>query len=532
MSEILLLKELSRYRIGTFADAIYRNALLKAEKPAFQYQQQSLSFAEYNSRVNRLVHALHRLGLKKDDVIGILSWNCLDYAVLYGAAMKGGFIASPFNPRLKADELNYVINYSGATILFVGQELIGITDSLRSNLSKVKHYISLEKAASGMHFMDDLLASSPGEEPGVDVAEVDPVVLIYTTGSTGVPRGAVHSQRSLVDDTITLLLDTGIRPGEKHVQVTPLFHIGGFTWFRAFLFIGGCNIIFKSFNPDMTLRTVQEQKVNYINLVPTQVIAMLQLPDIKQYDLSSLKTIWYGGSPIPSKVLKEAIRSLGTILAQGYGQSESGPAITHLSMEDHDILDKPEREYILMSAGQPDIGVHVRIVDETGQDVKPGVQGEIIVSSLHNMAEYWRKPEDTKACIINGWLYTGDIGYYDERGYIYITDRKKDLIKTGGEDVFPREVEELLYQHPAVMEAVVFGVPDPYWVERVHAMVVLKKGRSCSADDLIAFCKARIAGYKVPKSIEFVNAFSRNPAGRILKRELRDKYWSGLPRKV
>jgi long-chain acyl-CoA synthetase len=532
MSDMRLLKELSRYRIGTFADVIYRNALLKADQVAFQYQGQSISFSSYNSRINKVVNSLHQLGLKKGAVLGILAWNCLEYPVLYGAAMKGGFIASPFNPRLKADELNYVINYSDASVLFVGPELTELASTLKPNLPQVKHFISLEKAVHGMSFYDDILDSNTAAEPDVQVEESDPVVLIYTSGSTGVPRGALHSQRSLVDDTVALLLDTGIRPGDRHVQVTPLFHIGGFTWFRAFLYIGGCNIILKFFDPALMLQTIQEQKATYINMVPTQLIAMLGLPDIHQYDLSSLKTIWYGGSPVPSKVLKKAIQTLGPILAQGYGQSESGPAITHMSMEDHDILNKPEQEHVLMSAGQPDTGVHVRIVDEAGEDVRSGVQGEIIVSSSHNMLEYWRKPEDTKACLVNGWLYTGDIGYYDEQGYVYITDRKKDMIKTGGEDVFPREVEELLYQHPAVFEAVVFGVPDPYWVERVHAVVVTKKGKSCTAEDLIAFCKARIAGYKVPKSIEFAVALSKNPAGKVLKRDLRDKYWAGLPRKV
>jgi long-chain acyl-CoA synthetase len=475
---------------------------------------------------------LNGMGLKKGDVLGFLSWNCLEYAILYGAALKGGFIASPFNPRQKSDELNYVINYSDAVALFVGPELAEIAGSLKGNLPKVKHFISLEKSAPDMSFLDDLLASSSASEPDIQVFESDPAVLIYIGGPTGAPRGALHSQGSLVNDTVALLLDTGVRPGDRHVQLTPLFHTGGFTWFRAFLYIGGCNIIQKFFDPAIMLQTIQEQKATHINLVPTQVIAVLGLPDIDKYDLSSLKTIWYGGSPIPSKVLKNAIRVLGPILAQGYGQSESGPAIAHLSMEDHDILDKPAREYLLMSAGQPDIGVHTRIVNEVGEDVSPGVQGELIVSSAHNMLEYWHKPEDTKACLINGWLYTGDIGYYDTQGYIYVTDRKKDLIKTGGEDVFPREVEELLYQHPAVLEAAVFGIPDPYWVEGVHALVVTKKGKSCSAEDLIAFCKKRIAGYKVPKSIEFVNALSKNPAGKILKRELRDKYWAGLPRKV
>jgi long-chain acyl-CoA synthetase len=533
MSHRLLLKELSRYKIGTFADIIYRNALLYADKDAFIFGKKRTTFSEYNARVNKVVRALQGMGVKKGDVIGILSWNCLEYADLYGAAMKGGFIASPFSPRLKADELNYIINYSEANTLFVGPELLGMAKSLKANLPKVKNYISLESTDPEMKAYDDLLAANSGEEPDVQISEDDPVTLIYTSGTTGVPRGALHNHRGMIDDSRTLIIDTGIRSTDKHIQLTPLFHIGGYTFFRAFLYIGATNVILRNFDPAATLRTIQTEKVTHINLVPTHIIAMLALPDIDKYKLGSLKVMWYGGSPIPVKVLKKAIQTFGPILSQGYGQSESGPAMTHLSIEEHDVLNKPEAEQKkLFSAGRPDVGIHVRIVDEVGQDVESGESGEIIVSSKHNMVEYWRKPEDTKANLADGWLHTGDIGYYDEQGYVYITDRKKDMIKSGGEDVFPREVEELLYKHSAVAEAQVFGVPDPYWIERVHAVVMVKEGAKCTAEELIAFCKERIAGYKVPKSLEFVTEFPKTASGRIIKRNIREKYWAGLPRRV
>ena len=231
---------------------------------------------------------------------------------------------------------------------------------------------------------------------------------------------------------------------------------------------------------------------------------------------------------MPLEVLKGGMKVFGPIFAQGYGQSESGPAISHLSKEDHNVLDKPEKEQKkLSSAGRPDIGVQVRIIDEKGKELGPGEVGEILVRSKQTMVEYWKKPKETKATLINGWLHTGDMGYFDEEGYIYIADRKKDMIITGGENVYPREVEEVLYRHPAVLEAAVIGVPDQYWVERVHAVVALKKGASATAEEITAFCKKNIAGYKTPKSIEFVDALPKNAAGKILKRELRDKYWKG-----
>jgi acyl-CoA synthetase (AMP-forming)/AMP-acid ligase II len=240
-----------------------------------------------------------------------------------------------------------------------------------------------------------------------------------------------------------------------------------------------------------------------------------------------MKLIWYAASPMPLEVIKKAMKVFGPIFSQGYGQTESGPMISHLSKEDHNVLDKTEEEQKkLMSTGQPDIGVHVRIVDEEGNDVKPGEVGEIIAQSKQMMVEFWRKPDDTGKTIVDGWLHTGDMGYYDERGYIYIADRKRDMIISGGENIYPREIEDVLYQHPSVLEVAVIGVPDPYWVERVHAVVVLKPGESVSAEELIDFCRGKIARYKAPKSVEFVASLPKSAAGKILKRELRGRYWT------
>jgi long-chain acyl-CoA synthetase len=263
-----------------------------------------------------------------------------------------------------------------------------------------------------------------------------------------------------------------------------------------------------------------------MDIVPTHLIAILALPDLDKYDISSMKRMWYAASPMPVEVLKQGIKTFGPIFAQGYGQSESGPDISHLPREDLKVLDKPEEEQkVLASAGRPSIGVHVRIVDEKNNDVRIGEIGEIIVRSKHIMVEYWNKPDETKESIIDGWLHTGDMGYYDEKGYLFIVDRKRDMIISGGENIYPREVEEVLYTHPAVMEATVIGIPDPYWVEKVHAVVAIKKGQNVSDKELIAHCKQNVAGFKAPKSIEFVDELPKNPSGKIMKRELRDRYW-------
>lgn len=533
MTKRLLLKELSRYNVGTWADIIYRNALLYPNKEAFIYEDKRITFSEYNTRINKLINGLSKMGVKKGDVIGILSWSCLGFVEVYGLTMKGGLIASPFNPRLQAGELEYIINYSEANTLFVGKELVEVANSLKPRLPKVKNYISMETAAPGMISYDELLASSSGEEPDINVEEDDPICIIYTSGTTGVPRGALYTQHRFIDDTRTLVIDMGLQHEDKRLQITPLFHIAGNTHFRSSLYVGGSNIIVKFFDAAKTLEIIQKERVTHMDFVPTHLVALLNLPDVNKYDLSSVKFLWYGASPMPLEVLKKGMKVFGPIFAQGYGQSESGPAISHMSKEDHNVLDKPEQEQKkLTSAGRPDIGVQVRIVDGEDKDVGPGEVGEIIVRSKHIMVEYWHKPEDTKANIVNGWLHTGDMGYYDEEGYIYIVDRKKDMIISGGENIYPREVEEVLYQHPGVLEAAVIGVPDPYWIERVHAVVVPKKGANISGEELIAFCKKHIASYKAPKSVEIVDSLPKNPAGKILKRELRDKYWKGAQAKA
>jgi len=533
MTKRLLLKELSRYNAGTFADIIYRNALLYPDHDAFIYGSARITHAQYNAIVNKVIHALLKMGVKKGETVGLLAWNCVQAAEIYGAAMKGGFIASPFNPRLTVNELEYIINYSETDTIFVGPELVETINMLKTRLPGVRNYIILEGSADNMITFQQLLNANPDHEPDITVEEDDPIGIIYTSGTTGVPRGALYTQSCFIDDARTFALNINVQPGDRHLQVTPQFHIAGNTWLRTFIYAGACTIIQKFFNPAETLKAIQEEKATHMNIVPTQLVAMLNVPDFDQYDLGSMKLIWYGASPMPLEVLKRGLKVFGNVFGEGYGQSESGPAITHMTKEDHAVVNIPGADQShLMSAGKPDIGVQVRIVDESGNDCEPGVVGEIIVKSKHIMVGYWKKPEDTKNTIIDGWLHTGDMGYYDGNGYIYIADRKKDIIITGGENVFPREVEEVLYQHPAIHEAAVIGIPDPYWVEKVHAIIVPRQDATITAQEVTAFCKERIAGYKTPKSIEFATELPKNAAGKIVKKELRAKYWADQTRKI
>ncbi|MFP3974627.1 MAG: long-chain-fatty-acid--CoA ligase [Dehalococcoidia bacterium] len=515
----------SRHTVGLVGDTITRNALLHPEKEAFVYADRRISFREYNQRVNSLIHALQTSGVRKGDTIGVLSWNCLEYADIFGAAGKGGFIVAPFNVRSSASDLEYLIKDSGAKVLFVGAELGKTLQELRPNIPGIKYLISLEYHLPDTQYLDDLLDQYPSNEPIVDVKDEAPFLLLYTSGTTGLPKGALYTQEQYREGVLTHSLAIPLRSEDKGFLITPLFHIGGVIWYAAFLRGAATNVLMKQFDPKATLEIIEKERITALTVVPTQVAAMLEVYESGKYDLSCLNMVKYMGSPMPADLLKRGIKAWGMIFLQGYGQTETGPDISTLYQQDHDVINEPpELQKRLMSCGRPAPDVQVRIVDSDGNDLPPYKTGEIIVRSRHLMQEYWNKPKETEDKFINGWLRTGDLGYYDEDCYFYIADRKEDMIVSGGENVFPREVEETLYTHPAVRECAVFGIPDPKWVEKVHAVVSLKVETTATPDELIEFCKANIARYKAPKSIEIVEDLPKGGSGKILKGELKKRH--------
>jgi acyl-CoA synthetase (AMP-forming)/AMP-acid ligase II len=518
MTRRYLLRELCRYPLGTFADVIYRNALLYPDCEAFVCGSERVSFGQFNERVNRLIRALQSLGMRKGEVVGILSWNRLEYPEVFGAAMKAGLILAHFNPRLNQAELVHVIGDSQAKVVFVDPELLELMGEIRKNLPAVQTILGLGDPQADIPAYGDLLRSHPAEEPDTEVAPDDPMVIFYTSGTTGMPRGGLYTHQRKLDNTIGKALAIGVAFGDRHLVVLPMFHIGGDSHIWPFFLMGACNVILprRSFDPALTLQTILEERITDVHIVPTQLVALLGLPDLERYDLGCLKRVWYAASPMPVEVLKKGLSIFGPIFLQGYGQTESGPHTAHLLQADH-----CGPEQVLASCGQPCLGFHIRIVDEQGQDVEAGTIGEVIVQSDMIMSGYWRKPAETEKTIKDGWLHTGDLGYYDQRGFIYLADRKEDRIITGAETVYPREVEDVLYRHPAVQEAAVLGVEDPYWVERVHALVVLKPDARVTEGELIDFCKQHMAHFKAPKSLEFVESLPKNPQGKVLKKELR-----------
>ena len=527
MNDKLTLKELSRYELGTFADIIYRNAILYPDNEAFVCGSKRISFKYFNERANRLINGLKELKTQKGEVIGILSWNCLEYTEVFGAAMKGGYILAHFNPRLKDQELVHVINDSKARVLFIGPDLVEILKRIHKQLSHTKTIVAFGNAREAMMAYGEVLERQSTNEPESKVMEQDPLVIFYTSGTTGVPRGALYTHKQKMENTVMKALDIGLESGDRHLVILPMFHIGGDSHIWPFFLMGGCNVIIgePSFNPAASLQTIVKERITDVHIVPTQLVSLLNLPDIESYDLGELKRVWYAASPMPVEVLKRGLALFGPIFIQGYGLTESGPHTTVLNRAAHRVIDKiPAEQKLLSSCGQPCIGVQMRIIDEAGNDVAAGKIGEIIIKSRRSMTGYWRNSDSTEKTIKDGWLYTGDMGFYDEKGFIYIADRKKDMIVTGGENVYPKEVEEVLYRHPAVMEVAIIGIPDDYWVERVQAVVVLKEGQQATAGEIIDFCKEHIAHYKAPKGVDFVESLPKSPQGKILKREIRKQF--------
>jgi long-chain acyl-CoA synthetase len=525
MEAKLVLGELSRYKIGTWAEIIRRHSLLTPKAPAFKYGDLQINYEQFNKNVNRLVNALKKLGLKKGDVMGVISWNCMDYVYIIGAAMKGGFIFSPYNARFGQPEFEYVINYSTANTLFFGPEMAETVKQLRPMIPNVKNYISLETKSADSLFINDLMAEASDEEPGIEIDPNDPVTIIYTSGTTGKPKGALYTHIRGYNNSMVYLTAQPTKSTDRNILAMQLFHIAGNEFMQVLLFIGGFSILVKNLDAVTVMETIQNEKATIVALVPTVLASIFNLPDFNKYDRSSLSRIHYLGGPMPVALLKKGIDKFGLVFVQMYGQTESGPLMACLPKEMHTVaFGSEEDQKILRSCGKPVIGVQLRIVDENGNDVKPGEVGEIVARNQEHMVEYWKKPKETSETIIDGWLHTHDMAYYDEDGYLYIADRKQDMIITGGEHVFPREVEEVLYQHPDILEAAVIGIPDPYWIEKVHACVVLKPNSKLTIEEIISYCKNKMSRYKAPKSVELMPVLPKTVTGKILKTELRKKY--------
>lgn len=510
----------------TQKELIKNSAKYFANKPAVVYQGQSLTFSEVNERANRLANALAGLGLRPGARVATLTRNCLEYIEIAFGLIKGSFPQVTLNPRLTTDDLLFQINDAEAEAVILQHHYAELINPVRDQLGRVKHFICFDGTEPDMLDYGRLLSSASPREPEIELNLDDLGELRYTSGTTGNPKGIMLPYRSWLAVTRNLLLDQlpDITSADKFLALQPLYHGAGWrilaVWVR-----GATHYITPRFDPEIAFDLIEKEKISVIKTVPTVLLRLLDSPDIKKRDLSSVRTILYGASPMPVEKLKQGLAIFGPVFVQGYGQTEAPVTICVLRKEDHVIDDDPDKIKRLASIGRPYTMVEVKVADEKGTEVASGEMGEIMVRGDHIMMGYLNRPEDTAERIRDGWIYTNDLATTDEEGYIYLTGgRKSDMIISGGLNVFPVEVEQVLYQHPAVAEVAVIGVPHPEWGEAVKACVVLRAGQSVNEEELIDFCRGRLAGYKKPRSIDFLTELPKNAAGKILHRELRERY--------
>jgi long-chain acyl-CoA synthetase len=511
----------------TIGDLAVRNANKFPDKTAVVSEERTMTFRQLNQRVNRLANTLVARGLKKGDRIGVLVHNGHQFIELWFAAAKTGAIFCPYNSHLKAAEINDLIVYSTPKLLFLDRDFGEVVNTLKTGLTSVDSFICLQSPEwSFMEDYESLLTVGSDHEPQTKVLEDDVLSIFFTAGTTGKPKGAMRTHRHLMSCATASVIDLKVGYDEKVLITFPMYHVACEDNMSRHSFMP--NTIYTKreggFNPVEVLQFISKERITRCQFVPTMIHSLLQIPNVKDFDLSSLQLILYAGSPMPAELLKKALEVFPCGFAQMYGQTESGPFTTVLKPEDH-ILDGTAAHLSrLASSGKPAINYEIRIVDDNDNDVPVGEVGEIIGRSEAMTIGYWQMPEATAEKLKNGWLHTGDLGRFDDEGFVYIVERKGDMIISGGVNIYPREVEEVLYKHPAVSEVSVIGLPDEHWGEVVKAVVVLKNGASVSEAEIIEFCSAHLAGYKKPKTVDFWKSLPKSGAGKILKKDIRLHY--------
>jgi len=503
-------------------------------RPAWLEGETVVTFGEAEARVNRLAHGLLALGATRGDRIGMLVPNCLQGLETILAPMKVGMGVVPMNVRLHPSEHEHMLNDSGARVLVYHEDLRPHLANIRRELKTVERFVAIGRGEPGDLGFEDLLQDQPASAPEVVVEPEDLAWLFYTSGTTGRPKGAMLTHRSLLAMVQIFLLDVNpARETDVLLHAAAITHGSGISIFHHVA--RGAASAFpstRSFEPRGVFEAIQRYHVTTMFLAPTMIHMLTTSSAHGQYDLSSLHTIFYGGGPMYVEQQQEAVRTFGPIFCQIFAQGEAPMVCTTLPKGEHVTGDDPVRQRRLASAGRETTGVRVRVVDDRDGVVPPGTTGEIVVRGDLVMKGYWNNPAATAETLRNGWLHTGDVGHLDEDGYLYVTDRKKDMIISGGANIYPREVEEVICTHPAVREVAVIGVPDPKWGESVKALVVLRAGAQASDADIIEHCRRHLASYKKPASVDFLLELPTNAYGKILKRELRDRYWAGRDRRI
>jgi acyl-CoA synthetase (AMP-forming)/AMP-acid ligase II len=496
--------------MATLADIPRHHATVRPGAVALEFEGRVTTYADLDRHTNQVANALTAAGLSKGDRVAYLGKNSDHFfEILFGAA-KAGVVLAPVGWRLAAPEAAYI-----------QAEIPGLA------------VVALEPVSEAWPVYEVWRDAVPGTDPEVAIDENDVAFQLYTSGTTGHPKGALLRHRNLragwrEADKAGLDWNTWTADDISLVAL-PLSHIGGAGWGIVGLVYGAHGVVVREFDPGAVPALIQDKRISKLFMVPPALQMMLRHPGVRDVDYGCLRHILYGATPIPLDLLRECMEVFGCGFVQLYGMTETCGAIVYLPPEDHDAAGNQR----MLSAGLPMPGVEIRIIDEAGEALPIGAVGEVATRSASNMAGYWNMADATAQTIsTDGWLRTGDAGYIDGDGYLFLHDRVKDMIITGGENVYPAEVENAIYGHPDVAEVAVIGIPDVRWGEAVKAVVATKPGCNPTAEDIIAFARTRIAGFKVPKSVDFIAALPRNTTGKVLRRELREPYWAGRTRRV
>lgn len=522
--------------IISIGDVVRFQAQEQPDAVVFTFEGDEMTYAALDAGSNRAAQALASKGVGKGGRIAYMGKNShLYFEILVGAA-KLGAVMVPVNWRLAPPEVTYILNDCQAKLLFIGPGFDELAGNIRDDLDHVELILGSEKAEGDFPGYPAWRDGFEPVDPMIPCAEDDDALQLYTSGTTGHPKGAIMTNGSIFSSRSAGVSEEDLMdwqkpvPGEITLLAMPCFHISGTGTGLAVMFTGGSAIVLPEYDPTQALDLIAQYNISKIFMVPAAIQILLNHPRAKDVDFSTLKYITYGASPIPLELMKQAMDVLGCGFVQMYGMTETSGTITTLNPEDHDVNGNEK----MRSVGTPLPGVEIKIIDpETGETLPPYTIGEIATRSAKNMKGYWNRPDATAETIdADGWLRTGDAGSLDEDGYLYIQDRLKDMIISGGENVYPAEVENALYANPKVADVAVIGVPDEKWGEAVKACVVVKAGQELTEAELIADARTRIAGYKCPKSIDFIDALPRNPSGKILRKDLRAPYWEGKDRAV
>ena len=510
-------------------EVIARNARKFPEKEAVVYGDARLNYRQFNARINRLAHALMDIGIKKGEHVAILSFNSNQYLESYYALAKMGAVAVPLNFRLHSEEMKYIINNSDSVGLIVGAPFVPTVRNLQPDLPEMREYIAVTaEPVEGMLHYETLIQKYPDHEPQVLVEEEDPAFIMYTAGTTGRPKGAVLSHKSeivmwmAVGAEIALEPEVGGLDEMRALIAPPIFHLAAFGTCQANLMAGATLVLTTQvFDPLEILRLIQDEQCGSLLLIPAMANFLLQSPDIDKYDRSSLKMWASGAAILPTQLRKDFAKHFPDVkIFDIFGQTEMCPVVCMLRPS---YASRKEA-----SIGKPIACVEVRVVDDADRVVPVGSVGEAIYRAPTMMLEYYENPQATAEAFRGGWFHSGDMMRQDEEGFFYVVGRKQDMIVSGGENIYPAEIEDVLQSHPKILEAAVIGVYDGEWGESVKAVVVRKPGETLTEEDVIEYCKQHLASYKKPKSVDFVDALPRTSTMKVLKTVLREKYGASL----